>query len=42
MTAREVKEIIARTYGQQQNIFELMSQRHKRRQHDIDRHYRKF
>ena len=41
LSARDVREIIARTYAQQDNILEIMILRHKRRQDDIDRYYRK-
>jgi SRSO17 transposase len=42
LSARDVREIITRTYAQQDNVFEMMSLRHKRRQDDIDRYYRKI
>jgi SRSO17 transposase len=42
LSARDVREIIARTYAQQENVLEIMMLRHKRRQDDIDRYYRKF
>jgi len=42
MTARDVREIIVLTYAQQENVLEIMKQRHKRRQDDIDRYYRKI
>src|SRR5215213_7137323 len=41
LSARDVREIIARTYAQQDNVLEIMMLRHKRRQKDIDRYYRK-
>jgi SRSO17 transposase len=41
LSARDVREIIARTYAQQDNVLEIMILRHKRRQDDIDRYYRK-
>jgi SRSO17 transposase len=41
LSARDVREIIARTYAQQDNVLEIMMLRHKRRQDDIDRYYRK-
>ncbi|HKG67253.1 MAG TPA: hypothetical protein VKA92_00175, partial [Segetibacter sp.] len=41
LSARDVREIIARTYAQQENVLEIMMLRHKRRQDDIDRYYRK-
>jgi SRSO17 transposase len=41
LSARDVREIIARTYAQQDNVLEIMILRHKRRQKDIDRYYRK-
>jgi SRSO17 transposase len=41
LSARDVREIIARTYAQQEDVMEIMNLRHKRRQGDIDRHYRK-
>ncbi len=41
LSARDVREIIARTYAQQDNVLEIMMSRHKRRQDDIDRYYRK-
>jgi SRSO17 transposase len=42
LTASDVRNIIARTYAQQDNVLEIMNQRHKRRQDDIDRHYKKI
>lgn len=42
LSARDVREIIARTYAQQDNVLEIMNLRHKRRQDDIDRYYRKI
>ena len=42
LSARDVREIIARTYAQQDNVLEIMILRHKRRQDDIDRYYRKI
>lgn len=42
LSARDVREIIARTYSQQENVLEIMMLRHKRRQDDIDRYYRKI
>ena len=42
LSARDVREIIARTYAQQGNVLEIMNLRHKRRQDDIDRYYRKI
>jgi SRSO17 transposase len=41
LSARDVRDIIARTYAQQENVLEIMILRHKRRQDDIDRYYRK-
>jgi len=41
LSARDVREIIERTYAQQDNVLEIMILRHKRRQKDIDRYYRK-
>lgn len=41
LTARDVREIIARTYAQKENVFEIIDNRHKIRQADIDRYYRK-
>ena len=42
LSARDVREIITRTYAQQGNVFEIMNLRHKRRQDDIDRYYREI
>jgi hypothetical protein len=42
LTASDVRNIIARTYAQQDNVLEIMNQRHKRRQDDIDRYYKKI
>jgi SRSO17 transposase len=41
LTARDVREIMARTYAQKENVFETINHRHKIRQADIDRYYRK-
>ena len=41
LSAKDVREIIERTYAQQENVLEIMILRHKRRQKDIDRYYRK-
>jgi len=42
LSARDVREIIAPTYAQQDNVLEIMNLRHKRKQDDIDRYYRKI
>lgn len=42
LSARDVREIIARTYAQKENVFEAINHRHKIRQADIDRYYRKI
>ena len=42
LSARDVREIITRTYAQQDNVLEIMNLRHKRRQDDIDRYYRRI
>ena len=42
LSARDVREIITRTYAQEGNVLEIMNLRHKRRQDDIDRYYRKI
>ena len=42
LSARDVREIIAHTYAHQDNILEIINQRHKRRQDDIERYYRKI
>ncbi len=42
LSARDVREIIARTYAQQDNVIEIMNLRHKRSQDDTDRYYRKI
>ena len=41
LSARDIREIIAKTYAQKQNVIELMENRHRKRQADIDRYYRK-
>ena len=40
LSASDVREIIARTYAQQDNIIGIIKLRHKRRQDDIDRRYK--
>ena len=42
LTARDVREIMARTYAQKESVFETIDHRHKIRQADIDRYYRKI
>lgn len=41
MSARDVREIIIRTYAQKTGVIDIMKQRHQRRQKDIDRAHKK-
>lgn len=40
LSARDVREIMARTYAQKHDVMQVVTDRHKRRQTDIDRRYK--
>jgi SRSO17 transposase len=42
LSARDVREIIARTYAENEDVMLTMKERHKRRQDDIDNRYAKI
>ena len=41
LSARDVREIMVRTYAQKEDVMQVVTDRHKRRKADIDRRYKK-